>query len=533
MEFDLLIRNGTVVDGTGEPRFQGDVGICGETISVVGPLPGACAAQEIDARGCIVAPGFIDIHTHSDTSLLLYPDAESRIRQGITTEVVGNCSYSPFPLNPEVRSFMGVCLAQGMENRAWNWDDLEGYRRALLESGVAVNVAPQVGHGSVRIAAMGMENRPPRDDEIRAMQRLTAEAIDQGAFGFTTGLTLAPSSYSETAELIEISKTVARCGGYYATHSRLWAGFHFRAVEEALQIGRDADLPVQISHQTIIDPRYFGQSRHIVEMMEAGRRDGVDVRYDVYPYIAGGTSVDQLLPDAALAGGSEALLARLADSVEYARIRAETACGWFRGIPWQWDRVQLSHLGNHEWQHLLGKSLAEAGDIMHLAPLDAMLRLIVETENDVGVVVFNRDEADVQFFLAHPLSMVGSDGSAVAPRGSALETKPHPRFYGTYPRILGRYCRELQVLSLEAAIEKMTTAPAARLGLKQRGKLARGQAADIVIFDAEGVIDRATFDEPHAYPVGIEYVFVNGRQVLSPAGRTTELPGKVLARGSS
>lgn len=531
MEFDLLIRGGTVIDGTGSPRQKADVGITAGDVAAVGNLGEARGREEIDAAGKIVAPGFIDIHTHSDTSLFIYPEADSRVRQGITTEVVGNCSYSPFPINPEVRSFMGICLAQGMENPDWTWDDLEGYRTALTKRSVAVNVAPQVGHGSIRIAAMGMDNRAPRSDEITMMQRLAAEAIDQGAFGFTTGLTLAPSSYSETPELIEISKAVAERGGYYATHSRLWAGYHFRAVEEALEIGRQAKLPIQISHQTIIDPRYFGKSQHIVEMMEQARREGIDVTYDVYPYIAGGTQVDQLLPDWALDGGTESLLGRLADPSTRAKLREETSRGWFRGIPWAWERVQLTHIANPDLQHLLGKSLAEAGDLLHLAPLDAMFHLLEATHNDVGVVVFNRDEADVQYFLAHPLSMIGSDGSSVSPRGGALETKPHPRFYGTYPRILGRYCRDLKIMSLETAIHKMTAAPAGRLGLKNRGRLVKGQAADVVIFDPETVIDRSTFEQPHEYPLGIDYVFVNGTAVVTPAGHTGQRPGKVLAKG--
>lgn len=531
MQFELLIRGGTVIDGTGAPRTRADVGVTDGRIAAVGDLAAACAATEILAEDKIVSPGFIDIHTHSDTSLFVYPEAESRVRQGITTEVVGNCSYSPFPINPEVRSFMGTCLAQGMENPDWTWDDLEGYREALMRRGVSVNVAPQVGHGSIRIAAMGMDNRAPRSDELARMQRLAEEAIDQGAFGFTTGLTLAPSSYSETPELVEISKAVAVRGGYYATHSRLWAGYHFRAVEEALEIGRSAGIPIQISHQTIIDPRYFGKSRHIVEMMEQARRDGIDVTYDVYPYIAGGTQVDQLLPDWALDGGTEALLGRLADPVTRGKLRVETSQGWFRGIPWQWDRVQLAHLAGPELQFLLGKSMAEAADLLHLDPLGALFHLIETTHNDVGVVMFNRDEADVQFFLAHPLSMIGSDGTSVVPRGGALETKPHPRFYGTYPRILGHYCRDLQIMSLETAIQKMTAAPAVRLGLQDRGRLVPGQAADLVVFDPLTVIDKATFENPHAYPDGIDYVLVNGVPVITPAGHTGQFPGQVLARG--
>ena len=367
---------------------------------------------------------------------------------------------------------MGRCLAQGHTDLPWQWDDQPGYRAALKACGTSVNVAPLVGHGSLRLAAMGCEQRSPTATELKTMQRLAAEAMDQGAFGISTGLTLASSSYAETEELVEISKPVAARGGFYATHSRLWAGHHFRAVEEALEIGRRANLPVQISHQTIIDPRFYGQAETIVGLMESARAEGIDVTYDIYPYIASGSQLDQYLPDWALDGGEEQLLARLADAQTRARIREETNRGWFRGIPWQWDRVQLAHVAAPEYKVYLGKSIAEVADLLHLEPIDCLLHLIESQRNDVSVVQFNRVEEDVQFFLAHALAMIGSDGSSISPRGATLETKPHPRYYGTFPRVLGRYCRELNLFTLEEAIAKMTSAPAARLGLKDRGTLA-------------------------------------------------------------
>lgn len=531
MQFDLVIRDATVVDGSGGPRVRADVGVAGDRIAAVGDLRGAQAERVISAAGRVVAPGFIDIHTHSDTTLLEYPEAESRVRQGVTTEVVGNCSFSPFPVTDDVRAFMGPCLAHGSSHLEWKWQDQEGYRHSLAERGTAVNVVPLVGHGSIRIAAMGRENRPPTHAELKTMQRIAGDAIAGGAFGLSTGLTLAPSSYAETEELIEISKAVAAQGGFYATHSRLWAGYHLKAVEEAIEIGRRAELPVQVSHQTIIDPRQFGQAAQIVGLMEQARREGVDVTFDIYPYIAGSSKLDQYLPDWALDGGVEQLLLRLADPPTRMRIRDETARGWFRGIPWQWDRIHIAHAASDDRMKDVGRSIAEIARDEKIEPIDCMLDLIESQRNDVSVVQFNRDEDDMQFFLAHRLAMIGSDGCSISPRGPSLETRPHPRYYGTYPRVLGRYCRELGTLTLEDAIHKMTSACADRLGLTDRGTIAPGKAADLVIFDPETIADRATFESPHQFPDGIDHVLVNGREVVSPAGHSGALPGRVLAKG--
>jgi N-acyl-D-amino-acid deacylase len=530
MEFDVLILGGTLVDGTGAVGRRDDVGIVGDSIVALGNMPSARGKRIIDASDKVVAPGFIDIHTHSDLTLLAYPEAESRVRQGITTEVVGNCSYSPYPVTPAVKQFMTPCLTQGQCIAEWDWSDLEGFRRRVEEIGVAVNVVPLVGHGSIRIAAMEAENRDPTSSELDCMRRLVAEAMDQGAFGLSTGLTLAPSSYAQTDELIELSRVVAAKGGFYATHSRLWAGYHFKAVEEAIQIGGQAEIPVQVSHQTIIDSRFFGQSKTIVQMMEQARSRGVDVLYDVYPYTAGATKCDQLLPDFALSDGSEMLLRRLGNPSERARIRAAAGDGWFNGIPWQWDRIQLAHVREPEYHRFVGRTIFEVAELLQMEPIDCFLHLIESQQNDVSVVMFNRDEADVQFFLAHPLSMIGSDGASISPRGQSLQTRPHPRYYGTFPRVLGRYVRELGVLTLEAAVRKMSGAPAERLGLKDRGVIACGKKADIVVFDSEQISDQSTFENPHRFPTGIDFVFVNGQPVVTPEGMSSNRPGAVLAR---
>jgi N-acyl-D-aspartate/D-glutamate deacylase len=528
MSFDIVIQGGTVIDGTGAARCRADVGIRGDRIEAISDLSAAEAAVKVPAAGKIVAPGFIDIHTHSDLSLFRYPEAESRIRQGITTEVAGNCSYSPFPVNDETRAFMAARL-EGTAGDTSGWTQLDGYARRLEERGIAVNVAPLVGHGAIRGSVMGFDDRPPTAIELRRMEDLARESIDQGAFGFTTGLTLMPSSYAETDEIVALARVAASRGAFYATHSRLWSGYHFKAAEEAIEIGRRAGIAVQISHQTIVDSRYYGQADRVVGLMEQARAEGIDVRYDVYPYTAGGTPLDQLLPDWSMEGGIDALLARLRDPMERARVRDAARPGWFRGIPWQWDRIFITRIGGPH-SDLVGRSLAEAAETLALEPLEGMLTLIERSGDDVAVVVFNRDEDDVRYFLRHPLSMIGSDGRSIAPRGDALATRPHPRFYGTFPRVLGRYWRERGDMSLEQAVHKMTAAPAARLGLRDRGRLAAGCAADVVVFDPATVADRATFEDPHQFPVGIDHVLVNGRAVCTAAGTTAERPGRVLRK---
>lgn len=530
MHFDLVIRGGTVIDGTGAPAQTADVGIVDHRIQQVGDLTAATADEILAATDRVVCPGFIDIHSHSDTTLLAYPEAESRVCQGITTEVVGNCSFSPFPLTPEVRQFMKPTLEMGQAEIDWDWDDQRGYLDRLREQGTSVNVVPLVGHGSLRIAAMGRDNREPTHSELKQMQHLAAEAIDQGAFGLSTGLTLAPSSYGSTGEIVAIARAVAERGGFYATHSRLWAGNHWRATEEAIEVGRRAGLPVQVSHQAIIDPRYFHMADRLLGLMEDACRSGIDVTYDVYPYTAGSSKLDQYLPDWALEGGTDALLKRLDDPAARAAIRDETDRGWFRGIPWQWDRVQIAHVGQPDAANCVGLSIAQLAERRDLAPIDCMLELIRSQRNDVSVVQFNREETDVQALVAHRLGTIGTDGVAIAPRGAALGTRPHPRYYGTCPRILGRYVRELGVLSLPEAIRKMSGACAARLGLADRGTIASGRAADLVIFDPATVADRATFSQPHRFPLGIDYVLVGGQQVVTPQGHTRRRPGRVLAR---
>ena len=529
--FDLLVRGAFLLDGSGGPGQPGDLGVRDGCIAALGAIPAdAVAARTLDGTGQVLCPGFIDVHTHSDVSLLLDSAGESKVFQGVTTEVVGNCSFSAFPLHlAERRELHADHLARiGDDPVALDWSSLDDYAGVLERSGIAVNVAPQVGHGTLRVAAMGVEDRPPRPDELAQMRRLVAEAMEQGAFGLSTGLTHVPSAYGGTDEIVALAEVAARFGGHYATHARAGYGWHFRAVDEAVEIGRRSGARVEFSHIAINDPARWGQHAAVLERFELGRRAGVDIVYDVYPYAASSSSLTQYLPGWLQAGGTRALAERLRDPTTREQARTELAAGWFGGIPWLWERVVISRAGNPADTASVGQSLAALAEHAGIPPEELVLRLCETRGNTVQVVLFYRTEEDMQAFLRHPLSVVGSDGSAI-PFARADE-QPHPRNYGASARVLGRYVRELGVLDLPTAVHKMTGRAAERMGIRDRGLLREGLAADLVLFDPEHVVDRATFEDPCQPPVGVSCVVVNGHVVVEGGQQTSARPGRVLRR---
>jgi N-acyl-D-aspartate/D-glutamate deacylase len=530
MALDLILRGGDVVDGTGSPRRKADVGVQGDRIVSIGDLSATDARLVLDVSGRVVTPGFIDAHTHSDLTLFVDGRAESKIRQGVTTEVTGNCSFSPYPVRPGQPDLLEHYeLRAALDGVEWTWTDLDGYARRLEESRISVNIAPLVGNAALRIAVMGSVQRKPTPDELHEMVRLLDIAMEQGAFGMSVGLTLVPSSFADTNELVALASVVGRYNGLYVQHSRLWAGLHRKTIDEAIEIGRRAWCAVQISHQAIVDSREWGTADALAKMMEGARAEGVDVMYDAYPYTAAGTGLDQLVPTWIQDGGVEAMLARLDDPATFRKaVESTTNDGWFRGLPFDWTRLLITEVGTEGSKRYLGASLQQVADEWGIDGAEVCIELIRRERNRVGVVMFNRDEADVRYFIVHPLSMIGSDGSSIAPGGPFADTRPHPRFYGTFPRILGRYVREESLLTLEKAVHKMTGVPAIRFGLSDRGTVAEGQLADLVVFDPATVVDRATFESPHQFPTGIDHVFVAGQAVVSDGEHTGALPGRVL-----
>ena len=537
---DVLIQGGKVIDGTGAPWFRADVAIQDGKIAAVqrlpmteqvdGQLEGAAAATVLDATGCFVTPGFVDPHTHSDLPLLVNPPAESQVRQGVTTVVIGNCGSAPAPVGPLNGAFLNRRIGERAAGQGLrrDWRTFGEYCDRMRRQGVAVNVAPLAGHATLRGEVMGMESRPPTADDLAAMCRLLEEALDDGVFGLSTGLIYPPSSYADTDEIVALAEVAARRGGLYFSHIRGEGDTLLDAVDEAIEIGRRAELPVQIAHHKAARPPNWGKTAQTLEMMQAARTGGVDVAYDAYPYIASSSGLGSLLPDWAHEGGTTALLARLRSPVERERVVAgirERAAG-MEG----WHTVTVSWVPTAAHKSWEGQTIEQIGASLGLAGEETVAHVLETLGGAAHMVYFQLDEADVCRVLAHPLGMIGSDGSVAAPYGPLSEGKPHPRSYGTHPRVLGRYVRELGLLTWEEAIRKMTSAPAQRLGLAAKGIVRPGLDADLVVFDPATVSDRATFDEPHQYPDGIEHVLVNGELVVSGGNHLGTLPGHVLTR---
>jgi N-acyl-D-aspartate/D-glutamate deacylase len=524
---DTIIRNATIVDGTGAKAFRGDIGIEGARIEVIGDLSGATAGQTLDAAGRQVSPGFVDMHTHSDLSIMEDPRAQSKVRQGVTIELVGHCGFSPFPLKAKGATLFRP-VTYGAHIPDVDWTDLAGYAARIDRQGASIHVAPLVGHVAVRGAVVGYDERYATAEEIEAMRRLVAEAMEQGAFGLSTGLTLPPSSYANHDEVVALAEVVGRYDGIYDTHARLWDGRHFLASEEAIDVGRRAHVRVQYAHIAIIDPRYQGKAAELAAIYEKANAEGVDAAFDVYPYVAAGTSLSQMLPGWVQAGGLPAMLARLRDAPTRQRVLEELDAGWFRGIPWAWDTFFVASPGDKGDRAWMGKHLAQLADEWRIAPKEAFVRIIDVSEDGARVSIFNRTEEDMQVFLRHRLSTVGSDGSAISADGPQRNVLVHPRYYGAHARVLGRYVREKKLLTLEEAVHKMTLRPALRLGLRRHGRLAPGYMADLVIFDAGVIADRATFEAPHQYAIGVQHVMVNGQWVVRDGEHTGARPAGVL-----
>lgn len=525
--FDLLFRGGTILDGTGGPAFLADVAVKGDRIAAVGEVGAEQAARVFDLRGLHLAPGFVDMHSHSDGSILGYPGAESRARQGITTEVTGNCGSSAAPL-------AGVAAAEARRELergrlTLDWSDVASYFARLERTGVAVNQALLVGQGTLREGVVGAGDRPATPEETKAMGRSLEAALDQGALGLSTGLEYAPGRYTPTEEIVALARIVARRGGFYASHVRNEERQLLEAVDEAVRIGRLAGVRVEVSHVKASGRGNWGKQVASLALLEAARRDGVEVLGDAYPYTAYSTGLTVTFPGWALDGGRDAILTRLRGS-ERERIRREVDDYVLHGDPGDYGLIVIAGVRSEVNRRFVGRSLAEVAAEWKADPPEALLRLVEEEETDVSYVGHGMSPENVERVLAHPLVMVGSDGYALAPSGRALEGRPHPRSYGCYPRVLGHYCRERKVLSLEAAVRKCTSLPADQAGLRDRGRIAREKMADLVAFDAGAVKDAATFESPHRYPDGIVHVLVNGVFVVEDGKGTAARPGRVLRR---
>jgi N-acyl-D-amino-acid deacylase len=531
MAWSLLFKGGTVIDGTGAPRVAADVAVEGDRIAAVGPNLSGQAARVVDVTGKVVAPGFIDAHSHSDLFYMACPSAESKVRQGVTTEVVGMCSFSQAPLRAGTEEVIQGWAGGIGATVELGWQSFGQYLDALRAKKPTVNVAHFVGHGALRIAAMGFNARPAGADDLKAMEKLLGEAMDAGAFGFSTGLVYAPSAYSETPELIALARAMSSRNGLYFSHIRGESSMLLDSIAEAIRIGEEGQVGVEVSHVKASGRENWPKIDQALRMFEDARKRGVDVLGDVYPYNAGSTKLDNMMPAWAHDGGLPKLLERLADKTTRRRIVEQCLIDGER-----WGTVSQGGIGfdqvfiaTCQRRELEGLHLAQIARQMGRPPAEVLMDLLLEEKCTVGMVSFSQSIDNVAKVLAHPHLMIGSDSIQVYEGSEAKSGKPHPRSYGTFPRVLGEYARDRKLFPLETAVHKMTGMPAGRLRMSDRGVVRTGAFADLTVIEPATVKDEATYAEPHRYPTGIPYVVVNGAIAVDAGRFAATGTGRVLA----
>lgn len=540
MMFDLVVKNGEIIDGTGEKSFRADIGIKDGQIEAIAPLGNQDTCPTIDVHGLVVCPGFIDIHSHSDFTLFVNRRGESKVRQGITTEVVGNCGFTAAPVREEhfqdlLEYLANTVILSDEEKEKWKWPSQAEFLRDIDGEGFSFNIAPLVGHGTIRVAAMGFDKARPTSERMDSMLRLLETEMDSGLFGLSTGLQYEPCLYAEIDELIELARLLKKYDGVYTVHLESESNGLLQCISEAIEVTERSGVSLQISHlKTAFRPNW-GKVDVILNKIDEARKSGVDIDFDVYPYTAYGSGLIDLIPPWAREKGAGKMVEMLKDRAVQFRIlkeMEESSEDWENpGHGCGWENIRIAMVKTAENRKYEGMTVQRVADDMLCTPAEATLRLMIEEEAAIKAIYFAMCEEDLETIMRHPRTMFCTDGRAVAPYGPLGRGSVHPRYYGTYPRILGRYVRERKVIPLEEAIMKMTCLPASKVGLRKRGLLRKGYQADITVFDKDYVMDNATFDEPHRYSRGIEYVIVNGQVVIDKGEHTGTLPGRVLRKG--
>ena len=529
-QYDLVIRNGRIVDGTGRAGYVADVAIKNDRIVKIGKLSQAAATRTIDAQGLVVAPGFIDMLGQSETYLLIDPRAMSKVMMGVTTEITGE-GESIAPINERQIKEQEDFLRRF--SLTIDWRTLGDYFARLDKQGSGVNLGTFVGATQVREYVIGYDDRPPTPQELEQMKKLVADAMRDGALGLSTSLQYVPARFAKTDELIELAKVARQYGGIYATHQRSEANTIDASLDEVFEIAQKAKIPVEIWHLKTAYKKNWGRMPYVLNRIKQARERGLDITADIYPYIAGSTALSACLPPWALEGGTDKMLERLRDSQSRQRLKTEIS-----QEQTTWENIYLGSGGpggvligsvvNRELESLQGKRISEIAEQQKKDPLDAVFDLILADHGQTGAIYFMMSEDDMRAAMKSPLVSFCTDSGSRATDGPLAGSKSHPRGWGSYPRILGRYVRDEKLLTLEDAIHKMTGGPAARVGLKQRGLIKEGMFADITVFDPTKVIDTATFESPNQYPVGIDYVIVNGKLSVDKGQRSSALAGRVL-----
>lgn len=512
-DYDILIRSGKIVDGTGDPSFHGDLAIKGGKIIAMGKLPNKTATRAIDATGLVIAPGFIDMHNHSDDTVLVDGDAMSMVTQGVTSMILGEGnSQAPSERFPRLRD----------------------YWAALAKAGVSTNIGSYIASGSVFEKAHGMKPGPATPAEMEEMRRLIREGMGDGALGVSSCLMCLPGFWISTGELVEMASVAGEFGGIYSSHTRDEGPTVFKAISEAIEIGRRANVPVDLLHLKIAYEKLWGQMPELTGLIQNARDQGVDVQAHLYPYTAGQNNLRSIIPPWAQEGGTEEMFKRLKDMSLRDRLVRDIENGidgWYdhyTAVGKDWSRMQAVSFSNPAYKKYSGKRMDVIIADMKKPPLEALFQILLDNNGSVPTVYFHHSEQDMRYAMKLPWVSFGSDGTALRADGPLSQGFPHPRSYGTYPRIMGRYVREEKVITLEEAVRKATSHNAAKVRIFDRGLLRPGMWADVTIFNPETILDKATYENPHQYSIGVEYVIVNGKLVLDGGKHTGARPGKVL-----
>jgi len=529
--FDMVIKNGRVVDGTGNPSFIADVGISDGQISGIGHFDGN-DVESFDATGLVVSPGFIDLHNHCDHTILAFPDVENYIMQGVTTSLGGNCGISMMPVNSGfvelTKSYLSPFLHPGYDY-GWDWKNIGGFCDKVQKNGTTQNVGFLIGHGTLRIAVKGFNSSPATPGEIDSMKKILYEGMEEGSFGLSAGLIYSPGSYATTDEMGEVASVLKQFGGFFAIHVRNESNLLIESIEEAIQIAGKSGIDLHVSHLKAGGRPNWGKVHGALAVMEEARERGLNVTCDAYPYNAGMTTITALLPPWVLEGGVERMLSRLADAGEREAITRDLQAvstgfeNWLKNIGW--SNIMIA--GCPPERKYEGMTLEDILGERSSDPYEAFFDWLLEIGGNATMVMFSMFDDDVDTVIKHPLSCVVSDGWITSPRAGG---RPHPRSYGTFPRLLGRYVRERKLLRLEEAVRKITSMPASIMGLKDRGMVREGFKADMVVFDPATILDKATYENPHLFPEGIELVVVNGKTAVRKNKLTGLRPGEVLRK---